>query len=84
MVAVMRKIKLEPKEFWDDMKWGEKHYSELVKKYPDKWVAIVNKKVVADGKSIKNTEIEAERKTSRKKELIPVIFVEGSPSILLK
>ena len=78
----MEKIKIEPKEFWEDMKWGEEHYSELVKKYRDQWVAIVNKKVVAAGKSLRNTEIEAERKTNKNKDLIPVIFVEGTPSIL--
>ena len=49
----MKKIKIEPKEFWDDLKWGRKHYGELVRKYPDKWIAIVNKKVVAVGESIK-------------------------------
>ena len=71
-----------PKELWEDTEWGEKHYSELVKKYPDQWIAIVNKKVVSAGKSLRNVEIEAERKTSRKRDQIPVMFVEGSPSIL--
>jgi hypothetical protein len=78
----MEKIKIEPKEFWRDMKWGEEHYSELVKKYRDQWVAIGDKKVVAAGKSLRNTEIEAERRTNKKKVLIPVIFVDGTPSIL--
>ena len=32
--------------------------------------------------SLRNIEMEAERRTNKKKELIPVIFVEGSPSIL--
>ncbi|MCK4476865.1 MAG: hypothetical protein KAU16_09080 [Methanophagales archaeon] len=77
----MEKINI-PKRFLDDMKWGERNYSELVKKYPDKWVAIVNEKVVAAGKSLRDTEMEAERRTNKKKELIPVIFVEGAPSIL--
>jgi hypothetical protein len=27
-------IEIEPKEFWDDMKWDGGHYSELVRKYP--------------------------------------------------
>ena len=29
------------KEFWDDLLWSEEHYSELMEKFPDKWVAIV-------------------------------------------
>ena len=72
----MKKIKIEPKEFWDDLKWGRKHYGELVRKYPDKWIAIVNKKVVAVGESIKKIEAEAMQKTGKEKNKIPVMFVE--------
>ena len=67
-------IEIEPKEFWDDMKWGRVHYSELVRKYPDKWIAIVDKKVISSGESIKKIRKEAMEKTGRKH--IPVIFVE--------
>ena len=58
----------EAEQFWEDMQWGENNYAELVKRYPDKWVAIVNKKVVAFGESLRNIEIEAERKANKKKE----------------
>jgi hypothetical protein len=36
---------MEPKEFWEDARWAEEHYSELQKQYRDKWVAIVDKKL---------------------------------------
>ena len=75
-------MKKEAEQFWGDLQWGEDNYIELVKKYPDQWVAIVNKKVVASGQSLRNIEIEAERKTNKKKELIPTIFVAGIPSTL--
>jgi len=75
-------MKTEAEEFWDDMQWGEDNYIELAKKYPEQWVAIVNKKVVASGHSLRDIEIEAERKTKKKKELIPTIFVDGAPSAL--
>jgi hypothetical protein len=78
----MEKMKTEAEQFWEDMQWGEDNYSELAKKYPDQWVAIVNKKVVASGQSLRDIEIEAERKTNKKKELIPTIFVDGAPSTL--
>ena len=39
----------EPKTFWDDMNWEREHYAELVRKYPGKWVAIVDRVVVAVG-----------------------------------
>lgn len=67
-----------PKRFWEDDRWAEKHYSELQKKYKDKWVAVVNKKVVAVGDSIKKIREEARKKTGERH--IPVLFVEsGSP-----
>ncbi|ODS41559.1 MAG: hypothetical protein A7315_01435 [Candidatus Altiarchaeales archaeon WOR_SM1_79] len=70
----MNKVEPEPKEFWDDMKWGRTHYSELIKKYPDKWVAIINKKVVAVGESINDIKEEAKNKTGKMH--IPVMFIE--------
>ena len=57
---------IEPSAFWDDMKWAIGHYSELVRKYPEKWVAIVNKVVVAVGDSIKSVKREAQERTSKK------------------
>ena len=72
-------VEIEPKEFWDDLKWGRKHYHELVVKYTDKWVAIVNKKVVASGESIKRIRQEAIKKTGKKH--IPIIFVEDASHV---
>jgi len=72
----------EAEQFWEDMQWGEDNYIELAKKYPDQWVAIANKKVVASGQSLRDIELEAERKTNKRKELIPTIFVGGAPSTL--
>ena len=72
----------EAEQFWGDMQWGEDNYIELVKKYPDQWVAIANKKVVAFGGSLRDIEIEAERKTNKKNGIVPTIFVAGTPSTL--
>jgi len=63
-----------PKEFWEDAKWVEKHYSELVKKFPDEWVAVVNREVVTSGKDLAKVKEEAKIKTGREK--IPTIFIE--------
>ena len=75
-------METEAEQFWDDMQWGEDNYMELAKKYPEQWVAIVNKQVVASGQSLRDIEMEAERKTNKKKEMIPTIFVDGAPSAL--
>jgi len=69
----MEKIKI-PKEFWEDAKWAEEHYSELIKKYPEEWIAIVDKKVVSRGENLALVREEARAKTGR--ERIPTIFVE--------
>lgn len=47
---------------WDDMNWASEHYAELVRKYPGKWVAIVDRVVVAVGDSIKSVRKEAQKK----------------------
>ncbi len=67
-------MEIEPKEFWEDMCWGREHYSDFVEKYPDKWIAIVNKSVVAVGEGIKEIRRIAKKKTG--KEHIVTLFVE--------
>ncbi len=63
-----------PKEFWEDEDWTYDNYNDLVRMYPDQWVAVVDKKVVAAGKSATEVVELAERKTGRKE--FPVVFVE--------
>ena len=67
-------IETEPEEFWEDMRWGREHYSELAEKYPDKWVAIVDKAVVAVGDGIKEIRRIARQKTKR--DHIVTLFAE--------
>jgi alpha-beta hydrolase superfamily lysophospholipase len=70
----------EFKRYWEDQEWALDHYAELVEKYRDQWVAIVNKQVVAASKdSIKEIERTAQEKTGV--EHIPVILVEGGDHV---
>ena len=80
-VSESKIIKMEkiPKEFWEDMRWGQAHKSELMGKYRGEWVAIVNKKVVASGKNLSKVKEEAMKIT--KKELFPALFVESGAHI---
>ncbi|MBU0567359.1 hypothetical protein KJ693_05165 [bacterium] len=64
------------KKFWEDKRWGTEHYQDFIKKYPDMWIAVVNRKVVASSKSITEAKEKARRETKRKD--IPLLFVEGS------
>jgi len=63
-----------PKEFWEDEDWAYDNYNDLVKLYPDQWVSIVDKHVVASGKNGTEVIELTERKTGRNE--FPVIFVE--------
>ena len=65
-----------PKRYWEDDAWADEHYEELVKKFPQKWVAVVNKKVVSVGDSPTRVREEATKKTGV--EHIPLTFVEQS------
>ena len=65
--------------YWQDNDWAYHHYSELQKKYLEKWVAIVNKKVVSAGLSPKKVIKTAKKKTGVKK--FPVIYVESGANL---
>jgi hypothetical protein len=69
------------KMFMDDMKWGLDNYNNLQMKFRDLWVTIVNKEVVVAGESIKYVEEKASRLTGKRKEEIPVIFVESGAHV---
>jgi hypothetical protein len=43
----------------------DEHFGEIVKEYPNQWVAIVDKKVVAAGRTIAEVEKAATEKTGR-------------------
>ena len=63
-----------PREFWEDEDWIYDNYDDLVRIYPDQWIAVVDKKVIAAGKNAAEVVDLTEQKTSRKE--FPVIFVE--------
>ena len=62
------------REFWEDLHWGERHHTELLRSYRDQWVAILNKKVVAAGENLAQVEKEAKEKTGN--DMVPVVFVD--------
>ncbi len=64
-----------PLEYWEDRDWAWDHYAEFIKQYPDQWIAVCNKEVIAHSESIDEIEIITREKTG--KTYFPVIFVEG-------
>lgn len=66
--------KLPPREYWEDSRWAHDHMSDLAEEYPNLWVAVVDKRVVAAGKVIGEVEKIAEEKTGRTE--FPIILAE--------
>lgn len=69
------------KDFMADMKWALDNYKDLQLKFRDLWVAIMNREVIVAGESIKYVEEKASKLTGKKKEEIPVIFVESGAHV---
>lgn len=67
------------KRVWDDKRWIRKHMGDLQKKYREKWVAVVNKKVVGVAEGPETARKMARKKTGEKQ--IPVIFVESGQNL---
>ena len=56
--------KLQPlsKEYLEDEKWTFEHLGELIEKYPNQWIAVVNKEVVCVGTNLAEVEEVARQK----------------------
>lgn len=67
-----------PKRFWEDKEWAFVHYSELVKKYPNMWIAVLNKKIIGASSDLGKVE---EVKATTGKNHIPVIFLEDGSHV---
>lgn len=64
-----------PEGYWEEEDWAWAHYAEFMKQYPDQWIAVWQKQVVAHAASLDETEAIALEKTGMSQ--VPVIFVEG-------
>ena len=75
----MAKKKLPPvpllsQKCLEDDQWADQHFTEIVKKYPNKWVAVVGKRVVASGDTIAEVKRIAKKKTGQQE--FPILFAE--------
>ncbi len=61
-------------DYWEDSRWANENFAEIVKKYPNQWVAIVDKRVVAAGKTIAEVEEACRIKSGRKD--VPIYLAE--------
>jgi len=68
------KIKPAPKQYWKDSKWANANFTEIVKQYPDMYVGIYKKEVIASGKTIAEVRDIAYKKIGI--EELPIMFAE--------
>ena len=70
------KIQETPLSFRRDQEWALENYQKFMKEYPDQWIAIYDKKVVATGKDLTSVEEAAKKVTGLNSEKIPVLYIE--------
>lgn len=67
-----------PGRFWEDKEWVFSHYSELLKKHPNMWIAVLNKKIIGASTDLGKVE-EIKAKAGEKH--IPVIFMDDGSHV---
>jgi len=51
------------KEYLENEKWTFEHLGELIEKYPNQWIAVVNKEIVCVGENLAEVKKVARQKT---------------------
>ena len=74
-----RQEKKLPRGFWIDQKWIFTNYDKLARQYANKWIAVVNKRVVTSGNSISAVKRSTYEKTKRSP--VPIMFIEKGINI---
>jgi len=69
-------IEETPLSFRKDQEWALENYQQFMKEYPDQWIAVYGKNVVATGKDLSLVEEAAKRATGLSSEKIPVLYIE--------
>lgn len=70
------KIEETPLSFRKDQEWALENYQQFMKEYPDQWIAIYGKKVVATGEDLSAVEETAKTATGLSSDKIPVLYIE--------
>ena len=65
----------------EDSRWVIEHLSELAQLYPDRWIAVHEKRIVGAAPGVGEALKQAHHKLGKGKELV-TIFVEGKVHVL--
>ena len=66
-------VEQELDRFQDDMAYFDRHRQEILKHYPEKWVAIYNHEVVGAAKALPRLIAQLERKGVRGKAFVDYV-----------
>jgi len=75
----MNKPRIPPKTFWDDDQWAHKNYQALLKAYPNKWVAVLNKTVICANGDLRRVKAFLAKRLNGK--ATPLLFIEGASHV---
>ncbi len=73
------KPQIPPKSFWEDDEWAHENYQTLLKNYPNKWVAIMNKTVICANVNLRIVKAFLARKN--KGRAVPLIHIEDASHV---
>lgn len=66
-------VEQELDRFQDDMAYFDRHREEMLKRYPEKWVAIYNHEVVGAAKTLPRLITQLERRGVRGKAFVDYV-----------
>jgi len=75
-------VELELDRFQDDMAYFDRHREEILKQYPEKWVAIHKHEVVGAAKALPRLVAQLERKGLRGKAFVDYVTTREDLLIL--
>lgn len=73
------KPQIPAKIFWEDDNWAHENYQILLKSYPNKWVAILNKSVICANEDLRKVKAFLLKKIKGK--TVPLIHVEDASHV---
>lgn len=70
---------IPPKTFWEDDNWAHENYQTLLRHYPNKWIAVLNKTVICASKDLKTVKAFLTKKVKGK--TVPLIRIEDASHV---
>ena len=74
MSDALTEIHKLPRRYYEDQEWALAHYDRWMEAYPDQWIAVISRRVVAAGTDMEEVSTRAREKTGELH--IPLLFIE--------